>query len=148
MVGGVHRLTGGLRNPCARTHFSGRRFGTSLTGIRDKRGKSSNGPSLGIIQKCEPHERNPCAPGSRTGNLKAKEWGPQTAWDLARNIYKQKNRDRTTFFFSCGSKGTHIQKLPKECMFFVVSGGSMHRLSKMTQMKWILCEDSESPQRK
>ena len=30
--------------------------------------RERKGPSLGVIQKCEPHERNPCAPGLRRGH--------------------------------------------------------------------------------
>ena len=30
--------------------------------------RERKGPSRGVIQKCEPHERNPCAPGLRRGH--------------------------------------------------------------------------------
>ena len=48
--------------------------------------RERKGPPRGIIQKCEPHERNPCAPRfegrSHEGHLKASELGPQSSVGL------------------------------------------------------------------
>ena len=60
--------------------------------------------SQGIIQKCEPHERSPCAPkfGERSHEetLHQERCARRVAWDLAENIYKFKNADKATFYSS------------------------------------------------
>ena len=59
-------------------------------------------PLRGIIQKCAPHERSPCAPkfGERSHEetFHQERCARKAAWDLARNIYKLKNLDKTTFY--------------------------------------------------
>ena len=66
------------------------------TKIRERKG-----PSRGIIQKCAPHARSPCAPKFRERSheetLHQERCARKAAWDLARNIYKLKNLDKTTF---------------------------------------------------
>ena len=57
-------------------------------------------PSRGTIQKCEPHERSPCAPEFEERSqedLQQERCARGEAWNLAKNIYKLKNSDRTMF---------------------------------------------------
>ena len=78
----------------------------------------------GIIQKCEPHERNPCAPSfeeqppeetSRQADCDSK-----VARNLARN-YASSSRTLNYVLFSCeGARDT------EDRMFIVYSGVSMH----------------------
>ena len=57
-----------------------------------KKNRERKGPSSGIIQKREPHERNPCAPSfeerSREVTLQQDGCARKAAWDLAKNMYK------------------------------------------------------------
>ena len=68
----------------ARSH-SPRAHGTTWTN-REKKG-----PSQGIIQMCEPQERNPCAPKfeERTleETLQQERCARREAWDLAKNVF-------------------------------------------------------------
>ena len=63
--------------------------------------RERKGPSRGVIQKCAPHERSPCAPkfGERSHEETwiRERWARKAAWDLAKNIHKLKNSDNDTF---------------------------------------------------
>ena len=78
-----------------RKNFSGRTLYEITNGER-------KGPSRGVIQKGEPHERNPCAPKfeERTPEetSRQEECARKAAWNLARNIYKLKNADKASFY--------------------------------------------------
>ena len=58
--------------------------------------------SRGIIQKCAPHERSPCAPKSEERShvetLIQERCARKAAWYLAKNIFKLKNSDKATFY--------------------------------------------------
>ena len=60
------------------------------------------GPSQGIIQKCEPHERSPCAPKFEARSQEEtfhQEGGVRSAaWDMAKNLYKVKNADKAALY--------------------------------------------------
>ena len=64
--------------------------------------RERKGPSRGIIQKCAPHERSPYAPKfderSHEETLHQEGCARRVAWNLAKNIYKLKNSDKTTFY--------------------------------------------------
>ena len=64
--------------------------------------RERKGPSLGIIQKCEPYQRSPCAPKfverSQAETLQQERCARRVAWNLAKNLYKLKNVDKTTFY--------------------------------------------------
>ena len=51
-------------------------------------------------------------PGSRKDRVRAtarqESWARKAAWDLAKNIYKLTNFDKTAFLLSCGSEGASI----------------------------------------
>ena len=60
-------------------------------------------PWQGIMQKCEPHERNPCTQvcGKDTRrNLAPRKMRPQSSMGLGENIYKLQNADKATFYFT------------------------------------------------
>ena len=53
------------------------------------------GPSRGVIEKCELHDHNPCAPrfGERTQDETSQQerCARRVAWNLAKSVYKLKN---------------------------------------------------------
>ena len=93
------------------------------------------GPSRGVIQKGEPHERSPCAPKfeERTPEetSRQEECARKAAWDLARKIFKLKAEDKATFYSPVEIKApVLVSKNTEERMFVVDLGASMHMLSK------------------
>ena len=82
-----------------------------------------------------PHERSPCAPKfgekSHEETFHQERCARKAAWDLATNIYKLKNSDKTTFCnpFEKGMPAPTSER-PQECGFVVDSGASMHMISK------------------
>ena len=60
------------------------------------------GPSQGVFQKCEPQERNPCAPkfedGTQEETLQQARCARRKAWDLAKNVCNLKAKDKATFY--------------------------------------------------
>ena len=96
--------------------------------IRDRKG-----PSRGIIQDGEPHERNPCAPRfeERTpeATSRQEDCARKAAWDLARKIYNLKKAGKATFY-SLVEAAVLVSRNTDERMFVVDSGASMHMLSK------------------
>ena len=95
------------------------------------------GPSRGLIQKCAPHERSPCAPkfeeSSHEETLHQERCARKAAWDLAKHMHKLKNSDKTTFYIPGEVKGMSTpitSKRPEEREFVVDSGASVHMMSK------------------
>ena len=89
-------------------------------------------PSRGIILKWSPHERCPCAPRSHEKEtLHQERCARKAAWDMARNTYKLKNLDKTTFYTPI-EKGmaAPASTRPEERELVVDSGASMHMMSK------------------
>ena len=70
--------------------------------------RERTGPSRGLIQKCEPHERSPCAPRfeDRTEDetLHQERYARRVAWDLAKSVQKRINTEKATFLISCRSQ--------------------------------------------
>ena len=93
--------------------------------IKDREGK---GPSQGMMQTCEPQERNPCEP--KFEDRTVQETLQQER--CARNVFLLKKSDKATFH----SQTQVWVMLPpsaqnlKERAFVVDSGASMHMLSK------------------
>ena len=89
--------------------------------------RERNGPSRGIVQKCAPHERSPCAPTpeerSHEETLIQERSARNAAWDLAKNIYKLKNSDKTMFYVPGDVKAmpAHTSRRPEEREFAVDS---------------------------
>ena len=79
-------------------------------------------PSLGYIYPGEPHQRIP-------------EWeetcSRESAWKLAKNVFKLKEHERAAFFSSPENRCLPASTLkPEEREFVVDSGASMHMISK------------------
>ena len=97
--------------------------------------RERQGPSRGVIQKGETHERNPCAPkfGERTPEetSRQEECARKAAWDLARKIFQLKAEDKATFDSPVEIEApVLVSKNTAERMFVLDSGASMHMLSK------------------
>ena len=98
--------------------------------------RKRKGPSQGIIQKCEPHERSPCAPklGERSNeeNLHQERCARRAAWDLAKSVFQLENADKAAFHSPIEARATPAptSTTPEEREFAVDSGASMHMLSK------------------
>ena len=101
--------------------------------------RSSNserkGSSRGVVQKGEPHERNPCASKfeERTleGTSRQEEYARKAAWNLARKNYKLKAEDKATFYSLVEIEAlVQVSNNTEERIIVVDSGASMHMLSK------------------
>ena len=62
--------------------------------------RERKGPSQGVIQKCEPQERNPCAPKFQDtgGNLATRTMRSQRSMKFHEKVCKLKIKDKATFF--------------------------------------------------
>ena len=98
--------------------------------------RERKGPSRGIIQKCAPHERSPCAPQfeeiSHEETLHQERSARKGALDLAKNIFKLETSDKTMFYFlgEVEAMPAPTSKRPEEQDLVVDSGASMHMMSK------------------
>ena len=98
--------------------------------------RERKGPSRGFIHKCEPHERNLCAPKfeerSQEETLHQERCARRAAWDLAKSVYKLKNTGKATFYSPVEARAmpARTSKLPEDREFVVDSGASMHMLCK------------------
>ena len=99
--------------------------------------REREGPSLGVIQKCESHERNPCASRfeERTqGDTVHKErCAHKAAWDLAENVQKLTNTHKASFYTPVLARAMltpTLVNIQEEQKFVVDSRASMHMLSK------------------
>ena len=65
--------------------------------------RERKGPSRGIIQKCAPHERSPCAPkvGERSHEetLHQERCARKAVWDLAKIFTRSRIRIKLRFIF-------------------------------------------------
>ena len=112
-------------------------------GTESKLGKEK-GPSRGIIQKCAPHERSPCAPKFEDRSLEEtvhqEGCARKAAWDLAK---KTQEFGQSYVLFSWWSKGNvdtcrfkETRRARVRCPF-----RSINAQQTWAQMNWILCED-------
>ena len=94
------------------------------------------GPSSGIIHKCAPHERGPCAPRfeerSQEDTLQQERGARKVAWKLAKIFFMLKNLDKATIYSPVEARAVPAPTslLPEEREFVVNSGASVHMLSK------------------
>ena len=99
--------------------------------IREKKG-----PSLGEIHVKHPHQRIPYAikfedrSHEETGRQQRCAWSK--AWNLAKNIYKLKEKDKATFYSPAEERvlPAPLTKEPEEREFVVDCGAGMHMVSK------------------
>ena len=102
----------------------------------NKKNRERKGPSPGVIQKCEPHERNLCTPRSedrtQDESLHQERCARRVAWDSAKRVYKLKNTDKALFYSPIETRAmlAPTSRSPEEREFVVDSGASMHMLSK------------------
>ena len=86
------------------------------------------GPSGGIVQKCEPQERNPCAPKfeDRTlqETLQQERCARRDAWDLEKG-----KKPRSPPLPKHGIMPAPSSKKPEDGDFVAELGASMHMLS-------------------
>ena len=102
--------------------------------IRERRG-----PSQGVIQRSDPHERRPCAPKIEDRpdeeTLKQERCARRDVPKMARNVHKLKEKDKATFHSPsdvwCVPAPSSTK--PEEREFVVESGASMHVLSRKDQ---------------
>ena len=92
-------------------------------------------PSLGMICPGDPHQRNPNAPKFEDRSQEETEWqercAREAAWRLAKSILKLKEKHKTAFFSPSENWCLLASTLQlKEREFVVVSGASMHMISK------------------
>ena len=99
--------------------------------LAPNKNSGKKGPSRGIIQKSEPHERGPSAPkfGERSHEetLHQERCARRVASDLATRKNKLKNADKATF---CTPVEARVPKSPEEREFVFDSRASMHMMSK------------------
>ena len=93
---------------------------------RENSGKK--GPSQGVMQKCEPHECNPCAPiiehRTQDETLHQERSARRAAWESAKNVYKLKINDKATLYSPIEARETTAptSKSPEEREFVDDSG--------------------------
>ena len=99
--------------------------------IREKKG-----PSLGKINVKDPHQRSPYAmkfeDRSHEETERQHRCARSKAWNLAKNIYTLKEKDKAVFYFPAEEWVllAASTKEPEEREFVVDSGASMHMVSK------------------
>ena len=93
------------------------------------------GASQGIMQKCDPQERNPCAQNLRIGHFRKpchrNDASAEKHGDLAENVWKLKARDKAMFqsLTQTWQMPAPSSKKPEEREFAVDSRASLHMLS-------------------
>ena len=108
--------------------------------IREKKG-----PSLGKLNVKVPHQRSPYAmkfeDKSHEETERQQRCARSKAWNLAKNIYKLKEKDKAAFYFpaeECVLPAASTKEL-EEREFVVYSGASMHMVRKkktLTLLSW------------
>ena len=99
--------------------------------IREKKGSS-----LGKIQVKLPHQRSPYAmkfeDRSHEETARQQRCAQSKAWNLAKHIYKFKEKDKTTFYSPTEELLLPVVSIkePEEREFVVDSGASVHMVSK------------------
>ena len=94
------------------------------------------GPSLGKINVKVPHQRSPHAmkfeDRSHEETARQQRCARSKAWNLAKHIYKFKEKDKAAFYFPAEEwvLPAASTKEPEEREFVVDSGASMHMVSK------------------
>ena len=115
-----------------------RRVRFTQSTLRQASIRENKGPSLGKVQVKIPHQRSPYAFFFFFENRSPEETERQErcardkAWNLARHIYKLKDKDKATFHSPTNEwimpAASTIK--PEEREFVVDSGASMHMVSK------------------
>ena len=115
---------------------SNRRVRFTKAALRQANIRENTGPSLGKFQVKVPHQRSPCAvkfedrsPGE---TARQERCARGDAWELAKKIFQPKETEKATFYSPSEEwimpAASTIN--PEERKFAVVSGASMHMVSK------------------
>ena len=80
--------------------------------------RERKGPSQGVMQKCEPHERKPCAPKfeerTQEETLQHERCARREAWKLAKSVHKLKNQSYVLLSYRRkGNAGTLFEKFQR-----------------------------------
>ena len=103
--------------------------------------RERKGPSRGIIQKCAPLERCPCAPKFRKDHMRrpcTKRDVPAELCGIWRKYLPAQEFGQTTFCTPIEAKvmSAPTSKRPEDREFVVDSGASMHMMSKKKRNKF------------
>ena len=112
-----------------------RRIRFTQSTLRQASIREEKGPSLGKIQVKNPHQRSPYAvkfeDRSHEETERQQRCAQSKAWNLVENMYKLKDKDKTTFYSPSGVMGiASCINEPEEREFVVDSIASMHMVSK------------------
>ena len=104
-------------------------------GTWHQKNRERKGPSRGIIQKCELHERSLCAPRFEEvtrGNLAPRKMRPRSSMVLGEKNHKLNNADKATFYSPVEVKAmpAPTSKSPEEREFVVDFRASVHVLNE------------------
>ena len=123
-------------NPMQEVLGSIRKVRFTKSSLRQASIQEKKGPSLRKTQVKNPHQRSPHA-------MKVEDWSHEEterqqrcarrkAWNLAKNMCKLKEKDKTTFYSPAEELvlPAASTKEPEETVFVVDSGASMHMVSK------------------
>ena len=116
--------------------------------------REREGPCRGIIPKCEPHERNPCAPRfedrSHEETSREKSWAREAAWNLAKTFISSKNKDKTIFYSPVEAKVPVFISTSKrwECLLLIQELlCTCWAKENWVQQKWIRWDGPGPPSR-
>ena len=124
------------RNPMQKVLGSIRRVRFTESRLRQASIREKKGPSLGKIQVKNTHQRSPYAvkfeDRSQEETKRQQRCTRGKAWNLAKNIYKLKEKEKATFFSLSEEwvMPAASTKKMEEREFVVDSGASMHMVSK------------------
>ena len=123
-------------NPMQKVLGSIRKVRFTQSALRQASMREKKGPSLGKISVKVPHQRSPHAmkfeDRSHEETESQQRCARSKAWNLAKNLYKLKEKDKAAFYFPVEEWVllTASIKEPEEREFVVDSGASMHKVSK------------------
>ena len=120
--GSVALLKESFQLGCVSQHFPSKKNSTESWKMRDQitpsnspraRGttwkiRERKGPSQGVMHKCEPQERNPCAPKyeeNTSGNLATRTMRPQRSMGLGKTCFWAQNKGQGHVLLSYQSMG-------------------------------------------
>ena len=89
--------------------------------LHSVKNRERKGPTRGVIQKCDPQERSPCAPkfedGMEDKTLTQERCARREAWDWAEHVHKLTTKGQgqvVLAYRSLGNAGTLSEATPEE----------------------------------
>ena len=104
--------------------------------LRSERMQEGEGPSQGVIEQSQPHERSPLLPKfedrSQESSLQQERHARRDAWDKAQNVQKFKEKETAIFFWPSDvwSPLAPSSMKPEERGFMADSRASMQMVSR------------------